>query len=666
MATGTSFNSITGLSSTTPIVDGTAAVGTGTTTARGDHVHPTDTSRAPLASPTFTGTVTVPTPVNATDAVTKSYVDAIKQSLDIKDSVRVASTANIAIASALINGSTIDGVVVATGDRVLLKNQTAGAENGIYGVVASGAASRSTDADTSAKVTSGMYVFVSEGTISADMGYVLTTNDSITLGTTSLAFTQFSGAGQITAGTGLSKSGNTLSINTAVTADLSTAQTFTNKTLTSPVLTTPALGTPASGVATNLTGTASGLTAGNVTTNANLTGHITSVGNAAVLGSFTSAQLATALTDETGSGALVFGTSPTITTPNMTRPVLTAQGGNEGGEINLASPVTGTSISGGLNIDLLNNSLRFFEAGGTNRGLAIDVTTLSASAGSLIVTTDTTQTLTNKTLTSPTLTGTPTAPTAAVGTNTTQIATTAFVTTAIPVASLQMFAGAVTQTVSSGVVTTTAPSGWLLCNGDAVSRTTYSTLFASISTTYGAGNGTTTFNLPDMRSRMPIGVGTGTGLTARTLAGTGGVETVTLTSAQSGVPAHSHPNTVTNNAVTSGAGSAHQHANTASFTGNAASHAHDFTPRYGGSAAVGVNMDVSGFGSPYGVGGGYIEATTITPSGSVSVSNVNESAHTHSVTSNVTISNVANTAANAASAHDNMSPYLVLNYIIKA
>lgn len=195
--------------------------------------------KAPLASPTFTGTVTVPTPTNATDAVTKAYADAITQSLDIKQSVRVASTVDIAVATALINGSTIDGVVVATGDRVLLKNQTAGAENGIYVVVASGVASRSTDADVSADVTSGMYVFVSEGTVSADMGYVLTTNDPITLGTTALSFTQFSGAGQITAGTGLTKTGNTLAIDTAVVVDKTTAQTLTNKTLTSPVINTP-------------------------------------------------------------------------------------------------------------------------------------------------------------------------------------------------------------------------------------------------------------------------------------------------------------------------------------------------------------------------------------------------------------------------------------------
>jgi hypothetical protein len=95
-------------------------------------------------------------------------------------------------------------------------------------------------------------------------------------------------------------------------ATLAGTETLSNKTLV-----TPTLGTPASGVMTNVTGTATGLTSGNVITNANLTGHITSVGNATVLGSFTSAQLATALTDETGTGANVFSTSPILITPNI-------------------------------------------------------------------------------------------------------------------------------------------------------------------------------------------------------------------------------------------------------------------------------------------------------------------------------------------------------------
>ena len=89
---------------------------------------------------------------------------------------------------------------------------------------------------------------------------------------------------------------------------------------TSPTLVTPNLGTPSTLVGTNITGTAAGLTAGNVTTNANLTGAVTSVGNATSLGSFTSAQLAGALTDETGSGANVFATSPTLVTPALGTP----------------------------------------------------------------------------------------------------------------------------------------------------------------------------------------------------------------------------------------------------------------------------------------------------------------------------------------------------------
>lgn len=107
----------------------------------------------------------------------------------------------------------------------------------------------------------------------------------------------------------------TLPVVAGTLATLAGTETLSNKTLTAP-----ALGTPASGVLTNCTGTASGLTAGTVTTNANLTGHVTSVGNAAVLGSFTSAQLAAALTDETGSGAAVFATSPSFTTPVLGTP----------------------------------------------------------------------------------------------------------------------------------------------------------------------------------------------------------------------------------------------------------------------------------------------------------------------------------------------------------
>jgi hypothetical protein len=148
-------------------------------------------------------------PTDAQDAATKAYVDAVKTGLDIKGSVRAATTANITLS----NTQTIDGVALSVGDRVLVKNQSTGSENGIY-VVASGSWARSTDADNTpaGEVTSGMFTFVEEGTANADSGWVLTTNDPITLGTTALAFAQFSGAGQVVAGAGLTKTGNTIDV----------------------------------------------------------------------------------------------------------------------------------------------------------------------------------------------------------------------------------------------------------------------------------------------------------------------------------------------------------------------------------------------------------------------------------------------------------------------
>ena len=168
-------------------------------------------------SPNGTGTVKVPAGYKnragfgANSLVSKEYVDAVKVGLDFKDSVRVASTASVTVSGP---GTAIDGITLASGDRVLLKDQSTGSENGIY--IFNGSASamtRATDADANAEVTSGMFTFVEEGTVNADNGFVLTTDGSITVGSTSLSFVQFSGAGQITAGDAMSKSGNTLNVN---------------------------------------------------------------------------------------------------------------------------------------------------------------------------------------------------------------------------------------------------------------------------------------------------------------------------------------------------------------------------------------------------------------------------------------------------------------------
>ena len=182
-----------------------------------------------LAGGTMTGAIAMGTnkitglgtPTDATDAATKAYVDSTAQGIDWKASVRVATTATGTFASAFADGSTVDGVTLATGDRILIKNQVTGSQNGIYVVQATGAPTRSTDADANAEVTGNFAVFVEEGTVNADSGWVLTNDGAVTVGTTELVFTQFTGLGQITAGTGLTKTGNTL--NVVGTADRITA-----------------------------------------------------------------------------------------------------------------------------------------------------------------------------------------------------------------------------------------------------------------------------------------------------------------------------------------------------------------------------------------------------------------------------------------------------------
>ncbi len=149
-------------------------------------------------------------PVNAQDAATKSFVEATAQGLDVKDSCVAATTANITISTALNNGDTLDGVTLSTNDRVLVKDQSTASENGIYVVGSSPA--RATDL-AAGDDAAGFFTFVEQGTVNADNGFVCTSNKgSAVVGTNNLTIAQFSGAGQITAGDGLDKSGNTLSV----------------------------------------------------------------------------------------------------------------------------------------------------------------------------------------------------------------------------------------------------------------------------------------------------------------------------------------------------------------------------------------------------------------------------------------------------------------------
>jgi hypothetical protein len=157
-------------------------------------------------SATITG---LASPTNDSDAATKGYVDALAQGIDAKASVVVATTANITLSGA----QTIDGISVIAGDRVLVKDQSTASANGIY-LCATGSWTRTTDADTYAELVAA-FTFVEKGTTNADSGFICTIDAGGTLGSTSITWAQFSGAGQITAGDGLTKTGNTLNVGTA-------------------------------------------------------------------------------------------------------------------------------------------------------------------------------------------------------------------------------------------------------------------------------------------------------------------------------------------------------------------------------------------------------------------------------------------------------------------
>lgn len=154
-------------------------------------------------------------PSSSTDAVTKQYADNLARGAKWKDPVRVATTTNGTLGTAFADGQTVDGVVLATGDRILLKDQSTGADNGIYVVAASGAPTRAVDMDASSEISAGTAVYVTEGTANGDKAFAITTNGTITLGTTATAWGQIGGGTTYSAGNGISLAGNVV---TAVAA----------------------------------------------------------------------------------------------------------------------------------------------------------------------------------------------------------------------------------------------------------------------------------------------------------------------------------------------------------------------------------------------------------------------------------------------------------------
>ena len=271
------------------------------------------------------------TPTADTDAATKAYVDAATAGLNVHAAVQAATTADITLSSALENGDVLDGVTLATGNRVLVKNQTTKTENGVYVVKASGAPDRADDYNTAGEVDAGDFIFVEAGTANSKTGWVQT-NVITTVGSDNIEFTQFSGAGTYAAGTGLTLTGNTFSINTGTTVDLSTAQTLTNKTIdgSNNTISNVAISTAVSGLGTGI---------------------------ATFLGTPSSANLISAITDETGSGALVFGTAPTLTNALEINPIL------RGPEERWA--VSATAATGTIPLDTITSGILYYTSNAT-------------------------------------------------------------------------------------------------------------------------------------------------------------------------------------------------------------------------------------------------------------------------------------------------------------
>lgn len=223
-SSGTStFNNVT-IDGTLDMSSGTVGTITGLATptnptdaATKGYVDTADALKLNLSGGTMSGAIAMGTnkitglgtPTADADAVTKSYVDAIAQGIDAKASVVAATTTNITLSGT----QTIDGVAVSAGDRVLVKDQSTSANNGIY-LASASSWTRTTDADAWTELVAA-YTFVEGGTVNGSNGYICTVAAGGTLGTTAITFAQFSGAGQITAGAGLVKSGNTLNVQTA-------------------------------------------------------------------------------------------------------------------------------------------------------------------------------------------------------------------------------------------------------------------------------------------------------------------------------------------------------------------------------------------------------------------------------------------------------------------
>ena len=370
-ASNANLNTIGGLSN----ADGNFIVGSGSTwvaeagsTARASLGLGTISTQAANSVAITGGTITgLGAPSSGSDAANKTYVDDLVTGLKTRIITRVATTANINLSNALENGDTLDGITLATGNKVLVKDQTDATENGIYNVVASGAATRDTDYDTVAELA-GQLVIVQEGSSNADKIFLCTTDNSGSIGSVNIVFTivQPSNVGDVT---------------------LNGVQTLTNKTLTSPVI-SDIVSVSNGNISVSPNGTGKVLldgdgSSGGVAVTDGLVEIKTGTGNVAKVKFYCESSNAHAQTLQAAPHSAA--SSAVLTLPTNTGTLI---GTGDSGTL----PVAAIDIDGGTDIgaDLTTSDLIIVDdgAGGTNRKAAlsrivtlVDANSSAASAG---------------------------------------------------------------------------------------------------------------------------------------------------------------------------------------------------------------------------------------------------------------------------------------------
>ena len=375
----------------------------------------TGTNQNITLAPTGTGTVDVSskritslaTPSASTDAATKAYVDEVAQGLTVKAACKAATTGTLAVASGgtvtYNNGTagvgatltttgsytTIDGVTLADNDRILVKNEAAPANNGIYVRTNATVLTRAADFDNSpAGEVSGAFTFISGGDVNGDDGYVCTTDNPVVMGTTAINFTQFSGAGTYTAGTGLTLTGSVFSITDTAVANGSygSGDIISTFTVNKQGQLTAAANVVSAANAANLTGTtlAAGITTSSLTTvgtlgslsvTANITSGNANLGNLAKANFFSGD--GSALTNIPIGTSLASGSS-SVTIPVINSNVVT----NVNGATRIVATTDGANVTGTLGVSGNANVLNL----GTIRVVATgNISSGNATLGNLAV-----------------------------------------------------------------------------------------------------------------------------------------------------------------------------------------------------------------------------------------------------------------------------------------